>query len=253
MLLSDQKNIKILIIEDDLVIAQNLKEYLQSFGYSAIKISKNHNETLTILKSFIPDIYLVDIMLKNSTKDGIDIMKEVGSDIQKPIVYLTANTDEDTRNRAKITKPAAYLVKPISEKQLEIAVEFALSTHEADDTPSFVDNCPFISNNDYFFIKHNSVYERINKAEIISLKSDGVYTVIHTLKKEYTHSIHLKEFLDRLKHTPMIRCHNSHAVNSRFIQSFDQDFVYIKAKDQMKSIPIGKVYRKDLMEKMPRL
>lgn len=75
----------------------------------------------------------------------------------RPVIYLTANTDEDTRSRAKSTKPAAYLVKPISEKQLEIAVEFALSAHDADDAPAFVDSCPFISSNDFFFVKHNQV------------------------------------------------------------------------------------------------
>jgi DNA-binding LytR/AlgR family response regulator len=250
---SYQKNVKILVIEDDLVIAQNVNEYLLAFGYGEIKISKNYQDTLQIHKSFTPDLYLVDIMLKNSAKDGIDIMKIILPDNGKPVIYLTANTDEDTRSRAKSTKPAAYLVKPISEKQLEIAVEFALSAYDPDDAPAFVDSCPFISINDYFFVKHNQVYERVNKAEIISLKSEGVYTIINTLKKEYTHSINLKEVLERLKYNAMVRCHNSYAINSRYIQCFDQDFVYIRAKDQIKTVPIGQVFRKELMEKMPRL
>ena len=125
MLVSEINIIKILIIEDDLVIAQNIKEYLMAFGYGEIKTAKNYQDTAHILKSFTPDLYLVDIMLKNSAKDGIDIMKVILPNNGKPIIYLTANTDEDTRTRAKSTKPAAYLVKPISEKQLEIAIEFA--------------------------------------------------------------------------------------------------------------------------------
>lgn len=244
----------ILIIEDDLVIATNVKEHLHSIGYTNIEIATNSRECSIILQQFIPDILLVDIILEKSTMDGIDIVKQLFSDSQTTLIYITGTFDTNFRERAKDTKPAAYLIKPIDMKQLEIAIEFAIHSKSNGIAQSVLtDQCPLVTGLTYFFVKSGHKYERINKADIVALESDGAYTDIITKDKTHKYSQNLKNILERLDHRDIIRCHNSYAVNVRHIQAFDSETVFTESERVMRSIPVGNLYRGELMVRLPKL
>ncbi|KXK36570.1 MAG: response regulator transcription factor [Saprospiraceae bacterium] len=251
------KNLDILIIEDDLIIAENIKETLQEIGFEKVYTAKNYEEVKALVSKVTPDLFLVDILLEHCEKDGIAIMMELQQKMHKPLIYISAFSDEKIRNRAKLTKPSAYLIKPMSSKQLEVAIDFVVSSFDYQSnigTEIDIDHSPIISESDCFYIKVKEKYERIEKSEIVYLQSEGSYTDIITVSKKVRHYVYLKSLLNRLKMPQLIRCHNSYVVNSDYIDSFNSFQVFIRMSDGgILEIPVSSTYKVELMNKIIRL
>lgn len=115
----------ILIVEDDFLTATILNKHLTKNNYHVVAIANNAESAIKFVKEESPDLILMDIFLKDSI-DGIEIAKLIRNHIDIPIIYLTADSSEETIARAKITEPFGYLVKPINTKLLITNVELAL-------------------------------------------------------------------------------------------------------------------------------
>lgn len=102
---------KILIVEDEMIIAANISLQLTGLGYEITGIIPRGEEVLTHVKQNQPDLILLDINLKGDL-DGIEIAELLQKDYKIPIIYLTANADEASFNRAKATHPYGFISKP---------------------------------------------------------------------------------------------------------------------------------------------
>lgn len=253
----DKSQLVILIIEDDLIIAENLKENLEEIGYGSIYIASSSIVALELFTKTNPDLCLVDIQLNGSPMDGIATILAGNMNKICPIVYLTSFVDEATRERAKRTNPGAYLVKPANKIQIDIAIDMALNTFYNKVQPSKAPIYPLISGPDFIFLKiRNKDYERYEKFhynDISYFKSDGSYTEVHSCEKSPLISYNLKKTLELVNHPIYIRCHRSYAVNLHHIQSFDVNHLYVANGNELLNIPIGDQYRVDLMLKITRI
>ena len=119
------KKAEILIVEDDLLTANVIQKYLTRYGYDVTAIAANATETFRELEQVKPDLILMDIFLRNSI-DGIEIAQQIKDKFDIPIIYLTADSSEETIARAKITEPFGYLVKPVDSKILITNVELTI-------------------------------------------------------------------------------------------------------------------------------
>jgi DNA-binding NarL/FixJ family response regulator len=117
--------IRVLIIEDNPLIATDIEQCLNNINFIVSGIAYDFSEALLQLEESTPDIVLMDINLGDE-KDGIDIGKIIHEKYFLPFVYLTSNSDRATIERAKITRPAGYIIKPFDEKDLLAALEIAL-------------------------------------------------------------------------------------------------------------------------------
>jgi PAS domain S-box-containing protein len=115
---------KILLVEDEMVEAMNLKRSLQSMGYDVMAIASYGEEAIEKANQLKPDIILMDIILKGNM-DGITVAKAI-SGLEIPVIYITALPDDATVNRALISAPYGYLVKPYDIRKLKISIEVAL-------------------------------------------------------------------------------------------------------------------------------
>jgi PAS domain S-box-containing protein len=122
------KKTKILIIEDDALIARDLEKILLSLGSSVTKMITTGVGIVSKIVEENPDLILMDIMFQDKLR-GIDIARRVRKLEDIPVVYLTAHSEKSIIKRAKITVPYGYLLKPVGEKELEIAIEMALYRH----------------------------------------------------------------------------------------------------------------------------
>ncbi len=121
----------ILIVEDEAIAALEIQEKLKELGYNAVEIAFSGQEALKKTAELNPALVLMDINL-GAGIDGIETAKKIQSSFDIPIVYLTAYTDEDTLQKAKITKPYGYITKPFKERELHIIIDIALYKHRAD-------------------------------------------------------------------------------------------------------------------------
>jgi len=123
------KDAKILIVEDEVLVAHSLEKLLRKFGYTAVLMATKGSEALAKAVTDDPGLILMDIKLRN-TIDGIQAAELIREQRRIPIIYLTAYSDEETLERAKQTEPFAYLTKPINEQELRINIEMALYRSE---------------------------------------------------------------------------------------------------------------------------
>jgi PAS domain S-box-containing protein len=122
---------KVLIVEDEPLIAMELEARLREMGYAVIDPVSNGEAALTTIEAWRPDLVLLDIRLQGD-RDGVHVAQEIDRRFDIPIIFVTAHADEATLRRAKATGPYGYLLKPFREQDLRVAIEVALYKHEMD-------------------------------------------------------------------------------------------------------------------------
>ena len=122
---------KILIIEDEKLIARDIKTLLEAKGYQILATVSSAAETFEILKNNVPDLILIDIRIDGG-QDGIEIARNIKTLMDIPIIFLTAYPDQHYLERAKEINPAGYLLKPFNVRELEVTIFLALAKHDAE-------------------------------------------------------------------------------------------------------------------------
>jgi PAS domain S-box-containing protein len=120
--------VRILVVEDDNIVALELRERLQGLGYTVAGVASYGEEAVEKAESLQPDLVLMDIRLRGAM-DGTEAAEQIRTRLELPVLYLTAYADEDTLRRAKVTGPYGYIIKPFDETALRTAIEVALYKH----------------------------------------------------------------------------------------------------------------------------
>lgn len=121
--------VQVLIVEDENIVAKDLQNRLKLLGYTVVAIASSGQVAIEKATELRPDLVLIDIRLEGEM-DGIAAAEQIRYHLDIPVIYLTAYTDEDTLQRAKITEPFGYLLKPFEEKELRTTIEIALYKHQ---------------------------------------------------------------------------------------------------------------------------
>ena len=119
------KKARILIVEDSLIVAYHLKKTLEAEGYSVLGIESTGESALLSISRQSPDLVMMDIMLA-SKMDGVETAMQVRTKYHIPVVFLTALSDKDTIQRAKITEPFGYVTKPFEDREIFTVIELAV-------------------------------------------------------------------------------------------------------------------------------
>lgn len=120
---------KIMVVEDEGIVAFNLQQRLQQLGYRVIGPAESDIESLSLVANERPDLVLMDIHIKGDL-DGIELASLLATEHHIPVIYLTAYSEDATLERARRTRPYGYLIKPFSERELHATVQMALERHE---------------------------------------------------------------------------------------------------------------------------
>lgn len=120
---------KILLVEDELVIADNLYNALKKQGYQPLRPVINYSQAVQVIEQDQPDFAILDIQLSGQ-KDGIDIAQYILDHHHFPFIFLTAFGDDKTLERATRVRPAAYLVKPFTKSELKPTIEIAMINYQ---------------------------------------------------------------------------------------------------------------------------
>lgn len=119
------QDINIMIVEDESIVAEDIKYMLTSLGYNVTGIASTSETAIKKATADIPNLILMDIMLKGDI-DGVSTAEMIQKDLHIPVVYLTAYTDDHTIERAKMTQPYGYIIKPFEKKELHTTIQIAL-------------------------------------------------------------------------------------------------------------------------------
>ena len=124
----NQNATRIMIVEDEAIVAESLHDQLASLGYIVTGMARSGEDALVLMESGQPDLVLMDIMLEGEM-DGVETAFRIKERRGIPVIFLTAYSDEDTLQRAKITEPFGYLIKPYKERELHTTIEISLYKH----------------------------------------------------------------------------------------------------------------------------
>jgi signal transduction histidine kinase len=119
---------KIMIVEDERIVAADLEEKLVSMGYNVCGIAYSGQQAVSLIEKKYPDLIIMDIKLEGSM-DGIEAANLIKDRFNIPVIYLTAFSDEHILQRAKVTEPFGFLLKPIQYRELRSNIEMALYKH----------------------------------------------------------------------------------------------------------------------------
>jgi len=123
--------VNILIVEDEVIVAENLSSKLEYLGYAVAGTALSGHEAVEMALKHRPQLILMDIKLQGDL-DGIQAAEKIKNQHDIPVIYLTAHSDPNTLDRAKISKPYGYVLKPFDERDLATQIELALYKHESD-------------------------------------------------------------------------------------------------------------------------
>ncbi len=243
--------VKLLIVEDDMIIAANIAMQLSKLGYEVSGIVPRGEEAIRHVETNRPDLILLDISLKGLL-DGIDTAHAIHQRWSIPIIYVTANTDEATFARAKKTHPYAYISKPIRAIELQRAIELAISRlsdeqHPTDASvrPNPAPDAPFVLD-DRIFVRNREKIIKIFIADILYVEADRNYCNLCTVNKEYLLTTTLKAMEDKLPANYFVRVHRSYLVNLTQVDEVGEGHIGIKGK----TIPLSHLLREALLKRI---
>lgn len=242
--------LRILIVEDEMVIGANISLQLSRFGYEVTGIIPRGEEALVHVKENQPDIVLLDINLKG-TIDGIQTAEMMQKEHDIPVIYLTANADDAHFNRAKATHPYAFISKPYKSLDLKRAIELtksrlgSISQNEAKnilENSAPKDKSSFILTDSIYVRNHDKMVKIIIK-DIYYIEAERNYCRIFSKDKEYLLVLTLKDMSEKLPQGHFVRVHRSYIVNVEHIDEVTLSHIAVAKK----AIPISKSFRNDLM------
>ncbi len=189
-------NAIILVVEDEIIIARDIQDTLKSLGYAVPAITSSGKEALEKAAEMYPDLVLMDIRLKGDM-DGVEAAQQIRARFDIPVVYLTAYADDETLQRAKITEPFGYVLKPFEVRELRSTIEMALYKHEMDkrfkeslgqieqakqeweSTADSLSQIVCLLDHRGRIIRANRTVERWNLGRVVNIQGWGMHELFH--------------------------------------------------------------------------
>lgn len=243
---------KILIVEDEAIVAKDISVCLERIGYEVVGVFARGKKALEFLESNSADLALLDIMLTGDMS-GIDVSAKIKEKYDIPVVFLTAYADEKTIEKAKVTEPYGYVIKPFKEIDLRTSIEMALYKYKKEkeklagiEVSSFSRNLSI--SKEFIYVKSNSKLIKVQNNNILFVEALKDYVIIHTNDEKFTIHSTMKEIEKKLPSETFMRIHRSFILNLKKIKSIDGSIVVIE--DSNKRIPIGGSYREELFKQL---
>lgn len=235
---------KILIVEDEMIISEDVAMMLEDCGYTVVGQAMDFEEAISLIESEKPDLVLLDINLQGD-KDGIDVAERMNEMLKIPFIYSSSLGDPMTIERAKKTNPSAYLVKPFKEEQLFAAIEVAMSNFEGRRQANSTEEKLTVFN-DSIFIKEGHRFLKLKLQEIVYVSKSDNYLEIYTSNTRHIIRSSIGGFLEQINLPNLFRTHKSYAVNLHFVTDVRPNAIKLGEIE----VPLAKTYSEALKSQL---
>lgn len=243
--------VRILIVEDEPLIAEDLAAHLEDLGYEVCARCDNALDAMVELITHKPDLVLLDINLGDGP-DGVQLAGKINSKHPTPFIFVTSHADKATVDRVRSVEPAGFIIKPFDEFKLRAQIEIALARYaskvDATSAPSEAQREDFVIANS-FFVRDKGKLVRVSLDDILYAQADDNYVTLFTLGRKYVITSTLTAIEEKLKSPHHLRVHRSYVVDLRKITSMEDGYVRIGAEN----IPVGKTHKEALMARVRTL
>ncbi|WP_431165901.1 LytR/AlgR family response regulator transcription factor [Tenacibaculum halocynthiae] len=207
-------NVNVFIIEDTPAESDRLIKVLEANNYVITGVARNFKEALTKFYQVKVDIVIIDIFL-DGVADGISFAETISivPEVTKPFVFLTSSTDRQIFERAKLTQPFSYLMKPFNELEVLYAIEMAVEKFYDQNDVFLDEEEDTVISSDYLFIKKGKSLKKVLLSDIIYIEVEEKYCNIITEKEKFVILISLTKILKLLDSSIFCRTHRNFIVN----------------------------------------
>lgn len=219
------KTINVLIIEDTPAESDALIEVLVENNYTIVGVARTHAEALQLFYNNAIDIVVIDVFL-NGSPDGISFAETINAvpAASKPFVFLTSSKDRQIFERAKLTQPFSFLMKPFNELEILYALEMAVEKFYKQPNVFLSDDQDTVVGHDYLFIKKNKALKKVQLSDIIYVEVEDRYCKIVTETEKFLILMSLSKMMELLDPTIFCRTHRNFLVNiEKIIEIIPQD------------------------------
>jgi DNA-binding LytR/AlgR family response regulator len=243
------ENAKILIVEDEIIIAADISMMLGNLGYDVTGIIPRGEDALKSIEGTRPDLILMDVSLKGSM-DGVETALLIQEKYQIPLIFLTANADDNTFARAKAAQPYAFISKPFRQSDLNRTIELTLQkvAEENDETNAATLPDPTLTEEsilaDRIFVRYKDRMVKVLLEEILFAEAERSYCKIHTATGEYLMTLPLGAFEEKLKSSDFMRIHRSHIINVTKIDAVIDNYNYVSIGKH--TLPVSRGFQEAL-------
>jgi len=226
------EHIKILIVEDEVLIAEDLKDILKTFGLKKIEMVHDKTSALENLRLNKPDIAILDIRMEKEL-DGLEIGEFIQNNYKQPFIFITAHSDIEMIKKIIKTKPVGYITKPFKKSDLFANINLAIEQ---------------LTTNNKLFIKDGYSTHVININEIVYIESEGNYINIFTSGKKYLSRQNMESVLLDLDSNDFLKIHRSYIINLNKVKKYSSKEVIINEI----TLPISKTFYDVFIENMKK-
>lgn len=236
--------LKILLLEDNLLIGRDVKKILEFVGYQVSGPFDKGEKALDQMVKESFDLAVLDIELQGELT-GLDVGEQIREKYHIPVIFITGLLKDTYRQRAVDMGAHSFINKPFNERNLVNAIDMALRPHEPEvlERPLSKKSEPA---NDRIFVKVNKRFIKVREEQIEFLEASGHYMVLHLGEEQISSSIGFSEFLTKNASESIVRVHRSFAVNINRVTDFDDTHIYFKKK----MVPISESYKKAFRDKI---
>ncbi|MFM9985269.1 MAG: response regulator [Flavobacteriales bacterium] len=241
------KSLKIGVVEDDAIISDLINMNLHDMGYETCLPAMSYSDAIVMMEQERPDMMVLDIRLQGNL-DGIDVAKLSNEKFKIPFIFLSANTDEATLERAKETRPLTFLPKPFNKEVLYTTLEIAFSQLNENESPKALSkSAETAAGERVVFLKDGIQFRRVKLHEVLFINSEQNYLNIHfSERRKMVVRAVLSDFLEQYAYPDFMRIHRSYAVNIAQIESFNREELLIGEH----TIPLANSYRDEFLSRM---
>ncbi|MBP0903122.1 LytR/AlgR family response regulator transcription factor [Mariniflexile gromovii] len=245
-------HVNVLIVEDTPSESSALTAVLKANSYNIVGVATSFKTALEMFYANKIDIVVIDIFL-NGNPDGISFAETINASpgASKPFVFLTSSTDRQIFERAKLTQPFSYLMKPFNELEILYALEMAVEKFYTQTDVFLGDEEDTIISKEYLFIKKGKSLKKALIADIIYIEVEEKYCNIITEKEKFVILISLTKMLKLLDGSVFLRTHRNYIVNSeKIMEIVPADNLIVLAGNH--KVTLSENY-KDILKKLPTL
>jgi two-component system LytT family response regulator len=207
-------NINVLIIEDTPAESDALVKVLTANNYNIVGIAPTYNEALTLFYNNAIDVVVIDVFL-DGKPDGVTFAETINivPNGLKPFVFLTSSKDRQIFERAKLTKPFSFLLKPFNELEILYALEMAVEKFYGQTNVFVSEEQDTVISDDYLFIKKNKALKKVRIGDIVYIEVEDRYCNIITEVEKFVILISLTKIIQFLDPNKFSQTHRNYIVN----------------------------------------
>lgn len=240
------EKIKVLIVEDTVAESDKLIDTLTSSQFEIVGVARSHQEALQLFYGNKVDIVVIDIFL-NGIPEGITFAETLNNvpESSRPFVFLTSSTDRSIFERAKLTKPYSFLLKPFNPLEVLYALEMAIEKFYDQPDTFLGDEEDTVISSEFLFIKKKDSLKKVAVSDIINIEVEERYCSIFAGTEKFVIQISLTKVTSLLDSSKFYRVHRNHIVNMYEIEEIQpSDGLLIMSNKAV--IPISDHYKEVL-------